>query len=134
MTLKTYIIIMSAMTAVCWTAWIFVLVIINPIITNWIGLLMFYSSLFLALVGTAALIGFVIRFVALKQDLAWRLVKEAFRQSFLFSILIVVSLLLLSKDLFSWLNLLFLILGLSILEFFLISYARPNTNVNQHNL
>jgi len=134
MTLKTYIIIMSIMTAVCWTTWFFVLFTINPLITNWIGLLMFYSSIFLALVGTAALAGFVVRFVALKQELAWRLVKEAFRQSFLFSILIVVSLVLLSKGLFSWLNLLFLVLGLSILEFFLISYARPNTNVNQHNL
>jgi len=122
------------MTAVCWTTWFFVLFTINPLITNWIGLLMFYSSIFLALVGTAALAGFVVRFVALKQELAWRLVKEAFRQSFLFSILIVVSLVLLSKGLFSWLNLLFLVLGLSILEFFLISYARPNTNVNQHNL
>jgi len=122
------------MTAICWTTWFFVLFTINPLITNWIGLLMFYSSIFLALVGTAALAGFVVRFVALKHELAWRLVKEAFRQSFLFSILIVVSLVLLSKGLFSWLNLLFLVLGLSILEFFLISYARPNTNVNQHNL
>lgn len=130
MTLKTYIIIMSAMTAICWTAWVFVLFMINPLVTNWIGFAMFYSSLFLALVGSSALIGFVVRFTYLKQELVWRLVKEAFRQSFLFAILIVVSLILLSKDLFSWLNLLFLILGLSILEFFLISYGRPATNIN----
>jgi hypothetical protein len=122
---------MSAMTTVCWTAWIIVLFMINPLVTNWIGFVMFYSSLFLALVGTAALTGFIIRFIALKQELAWRLVKEAFRQSFLFSMLIVISLILLSKDLFSWLNLLFLILGLSILEFFLISYGRPGVNINK---
>jgi len=122
MTLKKYLILMSIMTVICWVAWIYILFMVNPEITNWIGFGLFYFTLFLTIIGTAALIGFIIRFIALKQELAFRLVKEAFRQSFLFSILIVASLILLSQDLFTWLNLLFLILGLSILEFFLLSY------------
>ncbi|MCK5211896.1 hypothetical protein KAJ89_04295 [Candidatus Parcubacteria bacterium] len=124
MTLKTYLIIMIAMTLLCWSAWAMVLFTIDPSITDWIGLTLFYSSLFLSIVGTATIIGFLLRFVVLKQELAWRIVKEAFRQSFLFALLIVVSLILLSHNLFTWLNLLFLVIGLTILEFFMLSMEK----------
>ena len=124
MTLRSYLIIMSITTAVCWAAFAFVIWTVDPLVTNWIGFMLFYVSLFLAIIGTAALAGFVVRFVALKKDLHWRLVKEAFRQSFLLATLVVVSLYLLSHHLFTWLNLLFLVLALSILEFFLISYEK----------
>jgi hypothetical protein len=115
---------MSITTIVCWIGWVYILFTVNPEVTNRIGFLLFYLSLFLALTGTAALIGFIIRFIALKQELAFRIVKEAFRQSFLFSALIIISLMLVAKDLFSWLNLGLLIMGLSVLEFFLISYEK----------
>ena len=124
MTLKTYLITMTIATLVCWAAWGYILWTVNPEVTNWLGFLLFYVSLFLAITGLTALLGFIIRFIALKKELAFRLVKEAFRQSFLFAALIVVSLMLLSKDLFSWLNLLFLVIGLSVLEFFLLSYEK----------
>jgi len=124
MTLRTYLIIMIAMTLLCWSAWSVVLFTIDPGITNWIGLTLFYSSLFLSIVGSAAIIGFLLRFVVLKQELLWRIVKEAFRQSFLFALLIVVSLILLSHNLFTWLNLLFLVVGLTILEFFMLSLEK----------
>ena len=125
MTLRSYLIIMIITTVLCWSGWIFVLFTINPGVTNWIGFCLFYASLFLTLVGTAALAGFLIRFIVLRQELAWRLVKEAFRQSFLFAILIIVSLLLLSQNIFTWLNLFFLVAGLSVLEFFWLSYEKP---------
>lgn len=124
MTLRKYIIIMSVMTAICWSAWLFVLYNVNPELTNWIGFTLFYTSLFLALVGAAALIGFTLRFIALKKKLAFRLVKDAFRQSFLFAILLIISLILLGEDLFSWLNLMFLVIGLSVFEFFWLSYEK----------
>ena len=101
-----------------------VLFTVDPDLTDWIGLTLFYSSLFLSIVGSAAIIGFLLRFVILKQKLAWQIVKEAFRQSFLFALLIIVSLILLSYSLFTWLNLLFLIIGLTILEFFMLSMER----------
>jgi hypothetical protein len=113
-------------TTICWGIFLFVLFTINPEITNWLGFLLFYLSLFLAITGTAAMIGFTIRFVALKHELAFRSVIIAFRQSFLFAFLIVAVLFLLSKDLFTWLNLFLLIIGMTILEYFLISYKTRN--------
>src|SRR3989339_136262 len=120
MSLKKYLIFMSIATVICWSAFAYVIFTVNPAITNWIGFGLFYTSLFLAIIGTSAILGFVVRFIALKQEIAFRLVNEAFRQSFLFAILIIVSLLLLSQELFTWLNLFFLIIGLSVLEFFML--------------
>lgn len=125
MTLKQYIVTMTIVTLFGWFAWIFVLWTVNPEITNWIGFFLFYTSLFLALAGTATIIGFILRFIVLKEELVFRLVKEAFRQSFLFSGLVIVSLMLLAHDLFSWLNVLLLVIGLSALEYLLLSWQKP---------
>lgn len=124
MTLKRYLTTMGIMTAVCWLLWIYVIFSIDPEITNMVGFILFYISLSLALIGSFAIMGFFVRFIALKQKLAFHSVKEAFRQSFLFSLLIVVSLYLLSRELFTWLNLFFLVTSLSVLEFFLLSYEK----------
>ena len=124
MTLRSYLIIMIITTLLCWTAWFYILWMVNPEATNWAGFLLFYLSLFLALVGIIAIIGFLIRFIGLKHELAFRSVKNAFRQSFLFSFFIIMILFLLSQELFSWLNVIFLVIGLSVLEFFIISYSK----------
>ncbi len=115
-------------TAVCWSVFYFVIQTVNPEITNWTGFLLFYLSLFFSIVGTASIVGFIIRFIALKNKLVFSSVKDAFRQSFLFSFFIIAILYLLSKDLFSWLNLLLLVIGLSVLEFFILSYSRSDTD------
>jgi hypothetical protein len=111
-------------TLVCWGVFAGVVVTIDPLTTNLPGFIMFYASLFLALLGTSTIIGFVFRFWLLKQHLAFRAVGEAFRQSFLFVILILASLYLLSHHLFTWMNIAFLIIGITLLELFLISYSR----------
>jgi len=122
MTLKLYLIIMSAMTFVCWFLLGVVLWTVDPAETNWIGYSLLYLSSFLAVMGSFAVLGFLLRFIVLKQILAFRAVKNAFRQSFLFALLVVISFFLLSKDLFSWLNLFFLIISLLVLEFLLLGY------------
>ncbi len=139
MKLRYYLLIMSAATAFCWLVFGYVVWTVNPEATNAIGFWLFYLSLFLALTGTAAIVGFLIRFVFLRREqiidkacLSGRQVKIAFRQSFLFSGFIVASLFLLSRDLLTWLNLLILIVALSVLEFFLLSYGR-STDVSGQN-
>ncbi|MDP2755454.1 MAG: hypothetical protein Q8P40_13835 [Nitrospirota bacterium] len=119
---------MGAATFCCWIAFSFVLWTVNPEVTNTTGFLLFYLSLFLAASGSAAIIGFVVRFIGLKHELIFNSVKQAFRQSFLFSFLIIAALFLLSKGLFSWGNLFLLVLGLSILEYFLTSRSKYNAN------
>ena len=124
MTLKTYLTIMLLGTAICWAAWVVVINSIDPETTNLVGLLLFYSSLFLAIVGASAILGFLVRFILLRQELVFRQVVRAFRQSFLLAAVVVASLIMQSSHLFTWYNALFLIIGLTVLEFFLISYKR----------
>jgi hypothetical protein len=124
MGIKTYLLTMLGATLLCWASWIFTILTVNPLETNQVGFYLFYGSLALALIGTGAIVGFVVRFIFLRHQLQLRLALDAFRQSFLFSLLLIVSLILLSKDLFSWFNLFFLMAGLTILEIFLVSYRR----------
>ncbi len=122
MTLSKYLTIMGIFTVISWLSLIFVLWTVNPESTNTVGFILFYVSLFISLLGTSAIMGFVIRFVAMKKELAFTLVRNAFRQSFLFAALVVICLFLMTKDLLTWLNLSFLVIGLSVLEFFLLGY------------
>lgn len=124
MTLKKYLAIMAVITAASWLMFGYVVWTVNPEETNFVGFSLFYGTLFASALSTTAIIGFLIRFIALKQHLAFKLVKVAFRQSFLFASLISISLYLLSQNLFTWNNLLFLVIGLSLLEFFLLSYEK----------
>lgn len=126
MTLRAYLSIMAIATLICWGAFVFILRTVDPIITNWLGFSLFYISLFLALSGTAAIVGFLIRFVGLKREMVPFSVKTAFRQSFLFAFLILAILFLFAHNWFTWLNLFLLVVGLSLLEFFLISHNNSN--------
>ncbi len=124
MTLKKYLSIMTLVVLISWGVWYSVINMIDPDSTNWIGISLFYGSLFLALLGTSSLLGFLVRFVGLNQQLVFRSVNDAFRQSFFLSFFIIAILFLLSREMFSWLNLIFLISALSVLEFLLISIRK----------
>ena len=122
MTLKNYLLVMGVLTVFCWGIFLFVANLVDPTSTNWLGFVLFYLSLFLALSGVGALIGFIIRFIAARKQLAFNLVKLSFRQSFLFSLFIIFLLILKSQQLFNWLNLFLLLIIFTIFELFLISY------------
>ena len=124
MSLKKYLILMSLATLVCWGLFIFIIFTINPLETTLLGFVLFYFSLALSLAGTFSILGFLFRFKILKKDLVFRQVTEAFRQSFLMSLLLIIILILLSKNLFTWINLLILVVGLSLLEYFWVSRTK----------
>jgi len=126
MTLKKYLYVMTVLTVFCWSIFIFVADLVDPTKTNWLGFSLFFLALFSALSGTAALIGFLVRFIALKKEMAFNSVKVAFRQSFLFSLFVIVILILKSENLFNWLNVFLLIIIFVILELFLISYKKSH--------
>lgn len=128
MTLKNYLIAMAALTAACWGIFRFLAGMIDPETTNWLGFCLFYFSLFIALIGTAALVGSLFRFVLMKKELAFNSVKLAFRQSFLFALFLVFALFLKANDLFNWFNLILLIIIFSVLELFFINYKK-NRNI-----
>ncbi len=119
MTLKNYLWVMSALTIICWGIFFFVIDLVDPFSTNWLGFLLFYTSLAASLSGTFALIGFLIRFYFSKEKMIFNLVKISFRQSFLLALFIISFLILKSLDLFAWLNIILLVIVFLFLEIIL---------------
>ena len=121
MTLLRYIALMLFATALSWATWFMVISVINPVEADIIGFLLFYASLCISLTGTFALIGFVLRSFLVKDELTFQKVLISFRQGIFLSLLIIGMLLLQRVRLLTWYNAAFLILGLTIAEFFVIS-------------
>ncbi|MDA3802840.1 MAG: hypothetical protein PF488_03010 [Patescibacteria group bacterium] len=116
MTLKNYLWVMSVLTIVCWGIFAFVVNMVDPFSTNWLGYLLFYASLAASLIGTISIFGFLLRYSFAKEKAIFNLVKISFRQSFILSLFIISFLILKSFDLFSWINLILLIILFTFLE------------------
>lgn len=112
---------MSIVTLVCWLGWITVLFYIDPHSTGVVGLILFYLSLFFALIGTFSLLGFFFRVWFLKTEMIFRHVGIAFRQALLFALLLVGSLILQGMRVFTWWNAGLFLVSLSLIEFFFLS-------------
>lgn len=115
MTLKTYLNLMLICTLICWGAWVLSLFVINPEEAGLLGFILFYFSLFLAILGTAAIIGFLIR-ARLGKTPIFVQVSIAFRQGIWIAIVIVFLLLLKGFNLLRWWNSVLLILIIIIVE------------------
>lgn len=111
MSLRQYLLLMSFGTLLCWGGFLVTLFSVNPVDATAIEFGFFYVSLFLALVGTCSVAGLSFRRLFLKNDdLIFRHVKNAFRQSLLFACVVILMLVLLAAHLLTWWNLLLLIL------------------------
>lgn len=117
MTLRQYLIIMSLATLVCWMVWFLVVYIYNPATAGLIGFLLFYTSLFLSVLGTFSVIGFFIRGKIIKNDdIVFRHIKRTFRQGFFFGIFCIINLLLAQFRLLTWWNFILLLTTYIFLE------------------
>ena len=111
MTLRYYLILMGIGTLLCWLAWGFVIWSIDPETTGLLGASFFYSTFFMAMVGTFSVIGFMIRQRIFKNDdIVFRQVKRTFRQSMILASLLIGTLILLHVGLLRWWNGVLLIL------------------------
>lgn len=128
MTLRMYLALMITATLAAWLAFGIVLLSVNPEATNWLGIALFYVTALIALTGTGACLGFVVRFLFLKRELIVRSVLVAFRQGFLMALFVTIILFLSSHDLLNVLNVVLLILGLSALEFLLLSFESDHSD------
>lgn len=108
-------------TLLSWTAWLLVLFMVSPSEAGLLGFTFFYSSLFLGLLGTVALIGLLIRHIKTRNKFIVEKVIISFRQATWIALLIVVALMLQSFRLLTWWNALLVVLIVSFLEFFFMS-------------
>lgn len=126
MTLKRYLLMMIVTTLVCWASFVLVLFRIDPSTAGTIGLTLFFVSLFFALWGTLALIGFWIRLLIKRQSIPFEHIGISLRQSLWFAVLVSLSLLLVSQDIYVWWMSLLLVIGMTVAEgFFLARTLEP---------
>lgn len=128
MTLRKYLLLMGMASLVCWLAFFMVVFYLNPFSGGIIAVFFFYASLFLAIVGSFAIIGFILRRKFLQGELIFRQVAVTFRQAFWFGLLVTISLGLKKMNMLTWYNSLLLILVLVVLEFFFLSTKRKKIN------
>lgn len=128
MSVARYFILIGIGTLVCWTAWVLVLLNINPFSAGIVGVISFYLSLFLALVGTFFVSGFGFRFLIHRgHHDAFAHVGISARQSVLLSVLLVGALILQGNHVFSWWAAVFLLGALVFLEFFFLTQNEPHS-------
>ena len=107
-----------------WTAWALVLVFVDPEAAGIPGLVFFYASLALAIVGTISVLGLLLRARFNKQELVSRLAGVSFRQGVWVAAAIISALLLENMEMFKWWILLLIVGALAIIEFLFLSLKR----------
>lgn len=120
----TPLIVFAVGTLAAWAAWIFVIVRFDPTVSDFVGHALFYASLGLALQGTLMLAG-----------IFWRKKQQGMiasrtqmgiigRQALLFNGFVLVSLILASRQLLKWWNIIPLAVLTLTVELFFISIQK----------
>lgn len=122
MDLKKFLLSMSFASLLCWFGFLTVILSISPNEIGALTFLLFYLILALAVIGTLTILGFLIRKLFSKNELAFEHVIISFRQAIWLSLILIISLYLQSQQLLAWWNAILLILGLGLIEFFYLGY------------
>jgi len=118
MTLKNCLIGLAASVVLCFAAWVLILFNVDPVTAGWQGFLLFYLSLFFALVSLFTLIGFFVRGRIFSDKPIFTQVGISFRHGIFFSMIAVGTLIFQGLKILNWQNVLLLIAGVVILEFY----------------
>ncbi|PIT90347.1 MAG: hypothetical protein COU22_02630, partial [Candidatus Komeilibacteria bacterium CG10_big_fil_rev_8_21_14_0_10_41_13] len=101
-----------------------VLFFINPETTSSLGFILFYLSLFFALVGSLAIISYLFRLLFRRIYSKSETVQISFRQAVFWGVAVVGALFLQAQGLMTWLNVLLLVMLITIIEFLIVSFKK----------
>ncbi|MFH0829073.1 MAG: hypothetical protein V1907_02745 [Candidatus Kerfeldbacteria bacterium] len=121
MSLTRYLTIMGIGTAISSASWIIVLMFIDPETIGFVGVALFFVSFFLMIFGIASIVGFVVRRLFQRYEVAFKLVAISFRQAILIALMLSGTLFLQSRRLFTWWTSIPLLVFLSLVEAFFVA-------------
>lgn len=124
MTVRKFLFFVGFATGISWLAVGLIVWRVDPYSTGMFGHLLFYSSLFFALFGTSAFVGFFTRMLLFKKAVPFAHIGVSIRQGVLLSLLVTNTLLLVGNNLLQWWNGLLLFTGLVMFEGFF-QLAKP---------
>lgn len=134
MKVKVFLFLITFGVVLLWLGWGIIIFYLNPEQVGVLGFTTFYSSLFLALLGTIFLIGNFFRAKLFKKQIIYRRINTSLRQAIFFSLLIIGWAFLHSNSLDTWWNILLFIIALTILEFFFVSRKKHGVDYEGQNL
>lgn len=121
MSLRSYLILMTLATVAAWSGWLVVIHGIDPTRADWVGLVLFYATLMMAVFGTVSVTGLACRMWRSPQELPAKAAIRSFRQGILLTCLFSASLFLLSQGWFRWWTMLLVIIITVLLELLFVS-------------
>lgn len=116
MSFRSYLILMTLATVAAWISWAVVLHGVDPTRSGVVGFLLFYLTFIMAVFGTIAILGLLIRLWRSKGKLPSRIAIRSFRQGILLGILLTSSLLLFSQNWFRWWTMLLMVVIVALIE------------------
>ena len=130
MTLRQYLTIMIAATALSWISWGIVLMNVDPFTSGPAGFLFFYATVFLAFLGTVSVVSYLLR-SNLSDELTplFRVVLKSFRDGAASASVLAVALLLMSAGLLRVWSIGLLALIVLLIVFFILSARRAKPRV-----
>ncbi len=121
MTLKSYLNSMALATSVAFMGWIMVILYIDPSNSNYTGLILFYATLFLGLMGFFTLISFSLKRWISNNEIIFAFVASSFRQGFWIAVIVIGLLIMQGARILNWWDALLFIGAVSLLELYFIS-------------
>lgn len=121
MTLRSYLNSMSVATAFAFVGWTFVLLYIDPGTSGYVGVILFYLTLFLALLGFFTLINFSLKRWIANNEVIFAYVSSSFRQGFWLATIIVGLLVMQGARILNWWDALLFVGAISLMELYFIS-------------
>ncbi len=121
MTLKSYLNAMTTATSFAFMGWILVILYIDPVSSGLMGLILFYSTLFLGLLGFFTLISFSLKRWISNNEVIFSYITSSFRQGFWLSLIVIGILVMQGARILNWWDSLLFVGSISLLELYFIS-------------
>ena len=121
MNLSTYLTGIGLSTVLCWIAFTLTLLNVDPKSGGVWTILSFFASLFFALAGTIALLGFVLRRWLSKNEAYYENITISFRQGILASISVIGVLLMQALRILNIFDGILFVLSIILLEFYFLA-------------
>lgn len=114
-------------TILAWLGFVVVIRSFDPNQANLSVFVLFYSSLFISILGTFSLVGLGSRKIWHRKAMAARLiVTESFRQACILSVVLIIALWLQGYRVLTWWNIVLLIVAATTLEFLIIIFRQQS--------
>lgn len=124
MTVRVFFVGSLITTIISWAIWVAIISWLDPLSAGWLGYLLFFLVLFLAVASASGIIGYVVRRIITPQQLSAYAVRVALRQGLLLGLFLDILLFLQLTRLYQWwIAIIVIVLFLSI-ELVFLSFDR----------